>query len=81
MYDKRLREIRLMLDTIPGDVDETGDNQYCFNLVEERAILLLESQFVEFENLLLEDFLLQYLLLRRYEYGLVDMDCPEPVER
>jgi hypothetical protein len=81
MYDKRLREIRMLLDTIPGDVDETGDSQYCFDLVEERAIDLLDSTFMEFKSLLLEDFLLQYLLLRRYEYGLVDMDCPEPVER
>jgi hypothetical protein len=81
MYDKRLREIRLFLDSIPGDVDETGDSQYCFDLVEERAIDLLDSRFMEFEGGLLEEFLLQYLLLRRYEYLLVDMDCPEPVER
>jgi hypothetical protein len=81
MFDKQLREIRQMLDSIPGDDNETDDNQYCFDLVEERAILLLDSRFMEFESLLLEDFLLNYLLLRRYEYGLVDMDCPDPVER
>ena len=81
MYDKRLREIRMFLDGIPGDVDETGDNQYCFDLVEERAIDVLDSRFMEFDSLLLEDFILNYLLLRRYEYGLVNLECPEPVER
>lgn len=81
MYDKRLRKIRLFLDAIPGDIDETGESQYCFDLVEERAIEVLDSHFMEFESLLLEDFLLHYLLLRRYEYGLIDTDHPEPVER
>jgi hypothetical protein len=81
MYNKELRKIRLLLDSIPGEDNETDDNQYCFDLVEELAIEVLDSRFSEFEDGLLEEFLLQYLLLRRYEYQLVDMDCPDPVER
>jgi hypothetical protein len=81
VYDKKLRDIRLFLDSAPGDIEESADSQYCFDLVEELAIEVLDSRFSEFEDGLLEEFLLQYLLLRRYEYQLVDMDYPDPVER
>jgi hypothetical protein len=81
MYDKQLREIRLFLDSIPGDIDETANSQYCFDLVEEAGISILDSRFMTFENGLLEEFMLQYMLLRRYEYGLVDMDNPQLIER
>jgi hypothetical protein len=81
MYNVKLREIRLTLDNIPGDIDETADSQICLNLVEETAISILDSRFMEFEKGLLEEFLLDYLRVRQYEYGLIDMDCPEPVER
>jgi hypothetical protein len=81
MYDKQLREIRLFLDSIPGEIDNTADSQYCFNLVTELAVEILDGSFMEFEDGLLEEFLLDYLRVRQYEYGLIDMDCPEPVER
>jgi hypothetical protein len=81
MYDKNLRGIRLLLDSIPGDIEETADSQYCFDLIEETAISILDGRFTQFENGLLEEFLLDYLRVRQYEYGLIDMDCPEPVER
>jgi hypothetical protein len=81
MYDKKLRDIRLFLDTIPGDIDESSDSQYCYDLLEEVAIEVLDSRFMEFESGLLEDFILNYALLRRYEYQLVDIDSLEPVER
>jgi hypothetical protein len=81
MYDKQLREIRLFLDSIPGDIDNTADSQYCFDLVEEAAISILDSRFMTFENGLLEEYMLQCMLLRRYEYGLVDMDNPQLIER
>jgi hypothetical protein len=81
MYNKELRKIRLFLDSIPGEDNETDDNQYCFDLVEEQAISILDSRFSEFEDGLLEEFLLNYTLLRRQEYLLIDMECPDPVER
>jgi hypothetical protein len=81
MYDKKLREIRLLLDSIPGDIEENADSQHCFNLVEEAAISVLDSRFMDFEDGLLEEFLLDYLRVRQYEYGLINLDCPELVER
>lgn len=81
MYDNKLREIRLFLDSLPGGNDEGADSQHCFNLVEEAAISVLDSRFMDFEKGLLEEFLLDYLRVRQYEYGLINLDCPEPVER
>ncbi len=81
MYDKNLREIRMFLDSIPGDIEETADSQICFNLVEEIAIEVLDSRFIEFESCLLEKFLLDYLRVRQREYALIDIDSPEPLRR
>ena len=80
MYDTKLRAIRSFLDSIPGDINEGGDSQYCMDLVEEAAIGILDSRFMEFQPGLLEAFLLDYLRVRQYEYGLIDVDCPKPVE-
>ena len=71
MYDKNLREIRMFLDSIPGDIEKTADSQICFNLVEEIAIEVLDSRFIEFESCLLEKFLLDYLRVRQHEYALM----------
>ena len=58
MSARELRKIRQFLDTIPGAENENADNQYCFDLVEEVAIDILDSRFSEFEAGLLEEFLL-----------------------
>ena len=81
MYDKKLRAIRLFLDSIPGDLDEGGDSQLCMDLVEESAISILDSRFMMFASGLLEEFLLEYLQVRRYEYGLIDKDGWETAKR
>ncbi len=81
MYDKKLRDIRLFLDSIPSALDEGGENQLCMDLIEEAGISILDSRFMEFQPGLLEAFLLDYLRMRQYEYGLIDMDCPLPMER
>jgi hypothetical protein len=81
MYDKQLRAIRLFLDAIPGEIDDSADNQLCMDLVEEAGISILDSRFMEFAEGLLEEFLLDYLRVRQYEYGLIDVNCPVPVER
>ncbi len=81
MNGNRLRDIRRMLDALPLDPDKCRDDQDRFDRVEEVAIQVLDGQFAAFPDGVLEDYLLTYLHLRRYEYGLVDLDSPEPVER
>lgn len=81
MCNHPLREIREQLDALPGKAAPPGDPLRCYEAVEERAISVLDSRFSEFEDGLLEEYLLHYLLLRRYEYSLVDLENPDPVER
>jgi hypothetical protein len=74
MFDKQLREIRQMLDSIPGDDNETDDNQYCFDLVEERAIIILDSSD---SPDLMQEYMMSYLYLRQLEYQLIDFPDPQ----
>lgn len=73
MVDYKLQEIRQMLDAIPGNQADTADPQLCFDLVEERAIIILDSQHSDFTPGLLQEYLMGYLYLRQLEYGLVDL--------
>jgi hypothetical protein len=72
----RLRNIRTELDGISGD-DVTVEHQHCFDLVEERAISILDSQHSDFTPGLLQEYLMSYLYLRQMEYGLIDFPDPE----
>ena len=74
MYDKQLREIRQMLDSIPGDKEESDDHQLCFDLVEERAICILDSS--DSPDLMLK-YLTGYLFLRQMEYQLIDLPASQ----
>jgi hypothetical protein len=72
----RLRTIRAELDGISGE-ELTVNHQYCFDLVEERAISILDSQHTDFTPGLLQEYLMSYLYLRQMEYGLIDFPDPE----
>ena len=71
-----LRDIRHELDAIPGDMECLGNPQLCFDLVEERAISILDSRHTDFAPGVLEDHLLGYLHLRLREYGLLENPNP-----
>ena len=80
MYTRELKKIRQYLDSIPGTEGDTADPQLYFDLVEEAAISVHESQYMDFpldpeaeaeaEPGLLFCYLETYLQLRRLEYGL-----------
>ena len=78
MSARELMKIRQFLDSIPGAEENAADPQHCFDLVEEAAISILDSQFMDFveepEPGLLCSYLENYLRLRRLEYGLEPTD-------
>ena len=80
MYARELKKIRQFLDSISAAEENAADPQHCFDLVEEAAISILDSQFMDFpeepEPGLLCCYLEIYLRLRRLEYGLEPFTPP-----
>ena len=74
MSARELRKIRQFLDSIPAAEEGTADAQHCYDLIEEAAISVHDSQYMDFpeepEPGLLCCYLEIYLRLRRVEYGL-----------
>jgi hypothetical protein len=67
----KLQKIRMHLDNVPAADEDTCCQQHCFDLVEERAIAILDSQHSDFTPGLLQEYLMSYLHLRQLEYGLI----------
>jgi hypothetical protein len=77
MDTQKLIEVRASLDALPGDTTGCTTGQNCYDIVEERAIAILDSQFMDFPDGMLQEYLMSYLYLRQIEYDLIKFPAPE----
>ena len=73
----QLMKIRKSLDALPGDCGSNVSDQLSYDIVEERAISILDSRYMDFESGVLQEFMMSYLYVRQIEYNLIPFPDPE----